>query len=103
MLCCGVWGSPRKRPPFPIFFSFFSTIFSIKHTVKRRLLPFFYRFLLRHMANFEESASFAVDFIFILWTFDSLAAKSKKIAVFLLAFDHTTQQKRGHFEFKKKL
>ena len=48
-------------------------------------------------------ASFAVDFIFILWTFDSLTAKSKKkIAVFLFAFDHTTQQKRGHFEFKKK-
>ena len=73
-------------PLFLSFFSFFSTIFSIKHTVKRRLLPFFYRFLLRHMANFEESASFAVDFIFFLWTFDSLAAKSKKNSSFFICF-----------------
>ena len=76
----------EKVSLFLFFFSFFSTIFSIKHTVKRRLLPFFYRFLLRHMANFEEFAPFAVDFIFILWTFEHLAAKSKKNSSLFICF-----------------
>ena len=87
-LCSAVvFGVHQENVPlFLSFFSFFSTIFSIKHTVKRRLLPFFYRFLLRHMANFEEFAPFAVDFIFILWTFEPLAAKSKKNSSLFICF-----------------
>ena len=87
-LCSAVvFGVHQENVPLVrSFYSFVSTMVSINHTVLRRLLPVFYGFLLRHMANFEEFAPFAVDFIFILWTFDSLAAKSKKNSSFFICF-----------------